>query len=127
MDVKRILLVEDEELLLLGLAAALTQMGCAVQAVACGADAFTAMNTVQYDVCFLDVQLPDMNGLEMVRAIKQISPGTKIVVMTALDLTERQIGELHADACHFLPKPFGLEAVRSLVLGSPGNGAAAPE
>jgi DNA-binding response OmpR family regulator len=121
-DVKRILVVEDEELLRTGLCAALSHWGYDVRGVAYGADAFSAMSAVRYEVCLLDVQLPDMNGLEMLQLIRQICPAVRIVVMTALDLSDRQMAELRAYTCELLPKPFGLDTVREVVRGILGTG-----
>lgn len=112
---KRILLVEDEYLLLKTVAGALKQAGYVVTAVANGKDALREIRAVQYDICFLDVQLPDANGLELMNIVREISPATKIVIMTALELTRPQLSDLRSRSCRFLKKPFDLDMVRSLV------------
>ncbi len=111
---KRILLVEDEYLLLKTVAGALKQAGYGVTAVANGKDALREIRAVQYDICFLDVQLPDANGLELMNIVREISPATKIVIMTALELTRPQLSDLRSRSCRFLKKPFDLDTVRSL-------------
>ena len=77
---------------------------------------------------FLDVHLPDANGYDLMKIMQQISPATRIIVMSAVDPDNEQLRYLHKNACHFLPKPFDLENVRSLVNNlSRATGAAAHE
>jgi DNA-binding NtrC family response regulator len=78
------------------------------------------MHRLSYDICFLDINLPDANGLDLMNVFREISPATKIIIMTAVDLNEGQLNDLHKNACHFLPKPFDLEDVRSLVCNISG-------
>ncbi len=111
----RILLVDDEHLILYSLSAALKSAGSDVTAVACGAAALSEIRSTSYDICFLDVNLPDANGLDLMKTVREISPATRVIIMTAVDLNESQMRLLRSNACHFLPKPFNLEIVRSLV------------
>lgn len=124
----KILLVDDENLILYSLAATLKHDGSDVTAVASGKDAISEIRRSPYDICFLDVNLPDANGFELMKTVQEISPATRIIIMTAVDLNDGQMRYLHNNACHFLPKPFNLEDVRSLVDGISGpQGAAARE
>jgi DNA-binding NtrC family response regulator len=111
----KILLVDDENLILYSLGATLRRDGSEVTAVANGKDALSEIRRLTYDICFLDVNLPDANGLDLMKTVQQISPATRIVIMTAVDLNNAQMSYLHNNACHFLPKPFNLDNVRSLV------------
>jgi DNA-binding response OmpR family regulator len=111
------LLVDDENLILYSLAATLRHDGFEVIAVASGKDALSEIRHSPYDICFLDVNLPDVNGFDLMKTVREISPATRIIVMTAVDLNDVQMKYLHNNACHFLPKPFNLEDVRSLVYG----------
>jgi DNA-binding NtrC family response regulator len=111
----KILLVDDENLILYSLSATLRHDGSEVTAVASGKDALSEIRRLPYDICFLDVNLPDANGFDLMKTVQQISPATRIVIMTAVDLNDGQMSYLHDNACHFLPKPFDLENVRSIV------------
>jgi DNA-binding NtrC family response regulator len=111
----KILLVDDENLILYSLSATLRHDGSEVTAVANGKDALSEIRRLPYDICFLDVNLPDANGFDLMKTVQQISPATRIVIMTAVDLNDGQMSYLHDNACHFLPKPFDLENVRSIV------------
>jgi DNA-binding response OmpR family regulator len=124
----KILLVDDENLILYSLAATLKHDGSEVTAVANGKDALGEIRRSPYDICFLDVNLPDANGFELMKTVQEISPATRIIIMTAVDLNDGQMRYLHNNACYFLPKPFNLEEVRSLVDNiSRPEGAAARE
>ncbi len=111
----KILLVDDEHLILYSLSAALKSAGSDVTAVANGKDALREIRSASYDICFLDVNLPDANGLDLMKTVRELSPATRVIIMTAVDLNEGQMGYLRSSASHFLPKPFNLENVRSLV------------
>ena len=117
----KILLVDDENLILYSLSATLSRDGSTVTAVANGKDALKEIHRMTYDICFLDVNLPDANGLDLMKIVREVSPSTRIVIMTAVDLNERQFEYLRSNNGHFLPKPFDLEDVRSFVrgIGSP--------
>jgi two-component system, NtrC family, response regulator AtoC len=111
----KILLVDDENLILYSLAATLRHDGSEVTAVANGKDALREIRRSPFDICFLDVNLPDANGFDLMKIVQETSPATRIIIMTAVDLNDGQMKYLHNNACHFLPKPFNLEDVRSLV------------
>jgi DNA-binding NtrC family response regulator len=115
MVMAKVLLVDDENLILYSLAATLRGDGSEVTAVSTGTDALGEIRGASYDICFLDVNLPDANGFDLMKTVLEISPATRIIIMTAVDLNDGQMSYLHNHACHFLPKPFNLEYVRSLV------------
>ncbi len=122
----KILVVDDEHLILYSLSASLRRDGSDVTAVANGTDALSEIRRAPYDICFLDVNLPDANGLDLLKTVREISPATRVIIMTAIDLNEGQMRFLHSNECHFLPKPFNLEDVRSIVdnIAKPRDAAA---
>jgi two-component system OmpR family response regulator len=111
----KILLVDDEELILYSLSKMLRHGGADVTTVTNGKGALREMQGASYDLCFLDVQLPDANGLELMKTFRELSPKTSIIIMTALGLTNEQQHYLHNQNCLYLPKPFELDQVQSLV------------
>jgi len=112
---KRVLLVDDENLILYSLSTTLKADGYDVTAAANGATALHALTAGDFEVCILDVCLPDANGLDLMRFVRQRSPRTGIIIMTASDLTERQLADIRDSGGQFLPKPFDLEHIRSTV------------
>jgi len=113
---KRILIVDDESLIRYSLSAALRQDDTHVKAVPCGKDALGEIDALFYDLCFLDVNLPDINGLDLMKTIKQSSPATKIIIMTAGVVDEPEmVQSIQANANLFLSKPFDLDRVKLFV------------
>jgi ATP-dependent Lon protease len=114
---KKILIVDDEDLILLALSAALRQNGACVKTVSCGKDALAEIDRAFYDLCFLDIHLPDANGLELMKTVREASPATNIVMMSGDTLDDDAKKTMLKTARYFLPKPFDLEQVRSLAHG----------
>ena len=111
----RILLVDDENLILYSLSAALRHDGSQVTTAANGKDALNEIQRSLFDICFLDIHLPDANGFDLMKIVREISPATRIILMTAVDLDDTQMNYLRHNNGHYLPKPFDLEEVRSIV------------
>jgi len=117
----RILLVDDKELILYSLSRILRNNGADVTTVTNGKDALREMQNSSFDICFLDVQLPDANGLELMKTFRELSPTTKIVIMTALCLNNEQQESMRSNNCFYLPKPFDIDQVQSLIVESAGK------
>ncbi len=111
---KRVLLVDDEYLILYSLSSTLKADGYAVTAVLDGASAMQQLESQDFEVCFLDVNLPDASGLDIMKLVRKRSRSTGIVIMTAAELTERQLAAIRDNGGYFLPKPFNIEQVRAL-------------
>lgn len=75
------------------------------------------------DIVITDMNMPGMSGLELVRKMADngchVPPENKIVISSALTL--KQEAELHALGCHYLPKPFELDALLTLILNCRQN------
>ncbi len=121
---KKILLVDDEELILWGLTKTILSLGNSdkeIRAVDNGRDAHSEINSSSFDLCFLDIHIPDGDGLDLMRRVKQLSPGTKVVVMTSHDLDDNTKKEIQESAYHFVSKPFDLLQVREIVESALGD------
>ena len=79
---KRILIVDDEPMIRELLEAMLELEGMDVKSASNGEEALKELSTSFYDMCFLDLILPGISGLETMGKIREISPGTKIALMT---------------------------------------------
>jgi two-component system copper resistance phosphate regulon response regulator CusR len=102
----RILLVEDDPRLAENVAAQLRDAGFAVDAVAVGKDALYESAIFPYDLIILDLQLPDMDGVEVCRALRARGTPTRILMATARDAVESRIGGLESGADDYLIKPY---------------------
>ncbi len=111
---KRILIVDDEQLLLQGLEKVLRNDVTEVVTAETGEAALAAITSSPCHLCFLDVFLPDMDGTEVLKKISNISPQTKVIMMTAGHITS-VMGEIIEKYAHmFITKPFDLLQVRML-------------
>ena len=120
---KNILVVDDNELIRFGLAKALSHESFEVATADTGAAALEKLCSCRYDLCLLDIDLPDFNGLELLKFIKDMCPATKAVIMTASSCSSSplsgNIQEAASGACLLIAKPFSLceitEVVRKLL------------
>lgn len=110
--IKRILIVDDEPLILQGLGEALERDFAEVNMVQTGEMALREISSSSYNLCFLDVCLPDMDGLEVMRRIKVMSPQTGVIIMTAGVVDEDMKKTIEKNAYMFITKPFDLLQVR---------------
>jgi DNA-binding NtrC family response regulator len=111
---KRILIVDDEQLLLEGLRKALQTSSRDITTVETGASARTEISSRAYNLCFLDVFLPDLDGIELLKQIRNASPETKVIMMTAGIMSDVMKETIEHHAYMFMPKPFDLLQVRML-------------
>ncbi len=111
----KVLLIEDEQKISRYVTKALTDEGHEVEAITRGDDGFTAATTRPYDIILLDLALPGKDGLEILRAIREKSIATPVLILTARgDLPDRIQG-LDLGADDYLPKPFALEELLARV------------
>ena len=109
----RVLVVDDEPLIREVLCRFLDK-NSSVMTVGSAEEALEEIRTQHYDLCFLDVILPGMNGVEAMKIIKELSPSTKVAIMSGGYLCEdikRQIAE---GALEFIEKPFDLSRIREI-------------
>jgi len=107
----RLLLVEDDEILGDGLAAGLAMEGYVVDWLTNGKHADEALKLNSYELIVLDLNLPDMQGMDILRALRARKDETPVMVLTARDtLADRVLG-LDSGADDFVIKPFELDEV----------------
>jgi len=102
----QILLVEDDRSLAAGLARALANEGFSVNQVANGRAALHVVATEPPDIIVLDLGLPDMDGLEVLRSIRQSGSRIPVLVLTARSSVDARVAGLDTGADDYLPKPF---------------------
>lgn len=104
----RILLVEDDQALSAGLVQALTVQGFVVNALASGKQAITAVRSGDCDTVVLDLGLPDMDGLDVLKQIRQKHTQLPVLILTARDGLDERCKGLDLGADDYLVKPFAL-------------------
>jgi DNA-binding response OmpR family regulator len=119
----KLLLVEDNRQLADMLTAHLRERGFTLDAAATGAQAVTAFASNSYDAVILDLGLPDMDGMDVLRAIRDRAM-VPALILTARDAVAHRIAGLNAGADDYILKPFDLaefEARLRAVLRRPGT------
>ena len=108
-----ILIVDDESLIRYSLASVFRGPQAEVISVDTGKAAFDAVRNHRVDLCFLDIHLPDMNGLDIMRALRDIAPWTRIIIMSGSEITDAEMSSIRANAHCLMSKPFDLDKVKS--------------
>jgi two-component system OmpR family response regulator len=103
----RILIVEDEPDLLASLAQALREEGYAVDTAANGQDGLFSAEGTDYDAIVLDVMLPGLDGLELLKRLRKTKK-TPVLMLTARDQTRDRVKGLDSGADDYVVKPFDL-------------------
>lgn len=102
----RILLVEDEPALARGLVATLKAAGYVVDLATDGESALEMAHDEPYALISLDLGLPDISGLEVLRRLRQSGNRTPVLILTARDAVEDRVNGLDLGADDYLLKPF---------------------
>lgn len=124
----RILIVEDEPKLLIQLADGIAAAGYAVDLADNGVDAHHLGDTEPYDAVVLDLGLPKMDGLSVLRRWRAASRTMPVVILTARDSWHEKVAGIDAGADDYLAKPFHMEELlarlRALIRRSGGHASA---
>lgn len=102
----RILIAEDELELAKGLKFLLEKNMFSVDTVCDGAQALEQFKNTDYDVIVLDIMMPEVNGLEVLKAIRKAGSHVPVLMLTAKAEVEDRVAGLEAGADDYLPKPF---------------------
>jgi two-component system KDP operon response regulator KdpE len=106
--VSRILVVDDEPAILRSVGLALAASGHEVEAAATARQALAKASTRTLSAIVLDLGLPDLDGLELLRQLRSVDPNVPIVVLSARDALDTRVAALDEGADDFVPKPFGM-------------------
>jgi CheY-like chemotaxis protein len=113
----RLLIAEDEDTLSYFLRQSLedAKPPFTVETVGAGSEALKRVVAEQFDLMLVDLRLPDMDGVSLIRAVRQFDPFMKVIVMTAYGSpeAERQVKELGVDG--YVIKPFVVEDVKRMI------------
>ncbi len=115
----RVLVVEDYDSLRKSLVRGLTEAGYAVDSAADGREGLTLATAADYDVLVLDIMLPGLDGLSVLREVRGRNRQSRVIILTARDTVKDKIKGLDLGADDYLVKPFAfdelLARVRALV------------
>jgi two-component system OmpR family response regulator len=121
----RVLIAEDDSVLADGLCRALRAQGHAIDWVACGSQADAALSAQDYDLLILDLGLPRLPGLEVLRRLRARRARLPVLILTATDSVDQRVQGLDLGADDYMAKPFALSElearVRALVRRAMGS------
>jgi two-component system, OmpR family, KDP operon response regulator KdpE len=121
-----VLIVEDERPLRRALAMNLTARGYQVTEADTGTSALTAAASLEHDVIVLDLGLPDMSGLDVIRGVRGYA-STPIVVLSARTETREKVAALDLGADDYVTKPFSIDELLARLRSATRRGGSAPE
>ena len=107
----KILVVDDEEIVRLSHIRTLASMHCKVEVVSDGKEALRVMEQRPVDVVLLDLRMPGMDGMAVLKTIKEKWPETEVVIITGYPTIETAKEAVRLGAYDFLAKPVGPDEV----------------
>jgi DNA-binding NtrC family response regulator len=107
----RILIADDERNIRRNLAMVLETAGYEVDAAADGEEALRKSKEGVYDIAFLDIEMPKLDGLALLRQIKGLKPRTAVVIVTAYGTVSRAVEAMKLGAVDLIEKPYEPEAI----------------
>jgi DNA-binding NtrC family response regulator len=111
----RILIVDDEPEILGTLEEALTGLGYAVRAVASAREALARVEIELFDLALIDIHMPGMSGLELLRQLKQRDSALEVLMMTGDPTVESAVEAIKEGAFDYITKPLVLDELHHLI------------
>lgn len=112
---QRILVVDDEKNIRLTVTQALTSLGYQLNSATNGEEALKQLARQEFGLILLDLNLPGMGGLEVLRQVVKIRPDIKVVLMSAHGTIDNAVEAMRLGAIDFLQKPFTTQELRDIV------------
>jgi len=109
--------MEDEPSVAKGLQMVLSEEGYAVDVAMTGQSALDAIGNNGFDLLVADLRLPDMDGMEVIRKVKQEKPGTEVIVITGYGTVPSAVEAMKTGVVEYLRKPFTEEEFMEKVEG----------
>ena len=111
----RILVVDDEPTVRAVITRALALMGYRVDEAASGSQALARLSLVPYDLMLLDLRMPGMDGVQVMKWVEEAQPGLLVIVLTAHASLESAIAAVRAGAANYLLKPCSIRDIQAAI------------
>lgn len=108
---EKVLLIDDEVEFLDALSERMTLRGMNVSTAETAENAVAAIDSSEYDAIVLDLQMPDMNGIEMLKVIKKSHPDMQVILLTGQATLEAGIQAMKLGAMDFMEKPADIDTL----------------
>ncbi len=102
----KVLVVDDDRIVLRAVSEILQREGYQVVAIDDAVEGLAASKDPTIDVAVLDIKMPNLSGLDLLKAVKQASPDVEVIMMTAFATVETAVAAVKAGAYDYLTKPF---------------------
>ncbi len=112
---KKILIVDDDEVLVSMLQETLNAMGYQAQGSTDGEEAIKKIDTEEFDLVITDIRMPKMDGISFLRSLKEKKPKLPVIMITGFSLAYTQQRATQEGADGYLVKPFKIEKIEELV------------
>ena len=110
-----VLVVDDLEDIGWIISKALTGKGYKVLIATSGGDAISKIKEDKPSIIILDIRLPDINGIELLKSIKKTNPNVKCIIITAYPTQHLKQEAKELGVCDFIPKPFKIDKLSKVV------------
>jgi len=111
----RVVLIEDDRLLGSGIKKAVSREGLQVDWIQDGKEAWQAISTTEFDLVILDLTLPRLDGISILKNIRRENMDVTVLILTARDTTEDKVAGLDNGADDYLIKPFELAELKARI------------
>jgi len=118
---EKILLVDDEKDFIEALGERMENRGMNVSTTTSAKDAIKMVEEETYDAIVLDLQMPEMDGIEALKAIKKINPDMQVILLTGHATVEKGIEAMKLGAMDLIEKPADIEAITEKIKKAQAN------
>jgi DNA-binding NtrC family response regulator len=115
MKEKPVLVVDDEKNIRLTLSQALESLGLESDTATNGEEALDKLTKKEFGLILLDLKMPGMDGMEVLRQLRTIRPDIRVIIITAYGTVESAVEAIKLGAVDFVQKPFAPGEIRKLV------------
>lgn len=123
MDSKRIMVIDDEKIVGEMAKLSLEQEGYAVETFVNAEPALARLEQERFDVVVTDYKMKGIDGMEVLRTVKRLHPGVKVIMITAFANLDTAIEALRGDVHDFFPKPVKLRELKASIQRALQTGA----
>lgn len=112
---KRVLIVDDDKDIVSIVKAILSGRGWDIEAAYSGQEALEAVTSQKPDIILLDIMMPEMNGIEVLKRLKKIDADARIIMITAFGDVESYLDSMELGAYEYINKPFETDELLEMI------------
>lgn len=115
MNNERILIIDDEEYICTTCRRILMQDNYMIDVCVSPVDALQKVQSERYNLVLCDIRMPKLNGFEVLKKIKELSPDTGVIIMSGFATIDYVVESMRLGSCDFIAKPFELPELKSKI------------